>query len=69
MEETSGITTTAPSRHKAGFCALLTSDDFSAFVHSWFKGTVKSPNALEVKKESWDVKGMASFVRGGELRV
>lgn len=69
MEETSGITTTAPSSHKAGFCALLTSDDFSALVHSWFKATAKIPNALEVKEESWDVKRMASFVRGGELRV
>lgn len=49
-----GITAIAPSRHEAGFCALLKSDGFSAFVYSRFKATAKSPDVLEVKEKSWD---------------
>lgn len=58
------VTTTASSRHKAAFCILLKSGDFSAFVHSWFKVIAKSPYGLEAKEKPWDFKGMAGFVRG-----
>lgn len=56
------ITTIASSKHKVGFCVHLKSYDFSAFVHSWFKVTAKSPCALEINK-CWDFKGTAGFVR------
>lgn len=36
-----------PSRHEAGFCTLLKSDDSSGFVCSWFKVTAESSSALE----------------------
>lgn len=44
------IATTASSGLKAGFCTLLKLDDVSAFVHSWFKVTAKSPYVLETKE-------------------
>lgn len=63
MEEACVITTiAAASRPEAGLCILLKSYDFSAFVHSWFQVTAKSPCALETN-QCWDFKGMAGFVR------
>lgn len=55
-------TVVSSSKHKVGLCILLKSYDFSAFVHSWFKVTAKSPCALETNK-CWDFKGTAGFVR------
>ena len=54
------ITTTASSGLKAGFCTLLKLDYVSAFVHSRFKVTAKSPYVLETKE-------MLGFQRNGCL--
>lgn len=55
-------TTVSSSRRKAGHCTFLKSDEFSAFVHSWFKVKAKSPYALEANK-CWNFKGLTRFVR------
>lgn len=62
------IATTASSGLKAGFCTLLKLDDVSAFVHSWFKVTAKSPYVLETKEMLGSQRNGCLWERG-ELRT